>query len=427
MNTSKISSILTLVGLLCFVAISSMAQPIGFFDGAQDIGTPDKLGADGSSSYDGTTSHYIVNGSGDDVWNAADAFQYVWKPWSGDFVLTANVSVTGGLDTQVWIKSMLMARQDLTPGAAHICTRIRRDGEYSMQWRAIGDDTNSKGSTPAASRKIIPQGAKQKLERQGNLFTTSYLDEAGQWVVIESHEVVMTDPIYVGLGVTAHDIGQIATGTFSNVVLAKPIAGPMSYSTDIGEPDRLGAAGSAMFADGVYTIEGSGDDVWNEKDAFHYVFTEWTGDFDVIAKVGVSGGLETQAWIKTMIMVRQDTSPGAAHICTRIRRDGQFSMQWRAASYDTNSKSSTAGDKRPVIPNPSLQRFVKQGNLFTTMYQNTAGEWITVDAYEVVFAEPFLLGFGVTAHDIGQIATGTVSDIVIEAGASSAGNWQLFQ
>ena len=58
----------------------------------------------------------------------------------------------------------------------------------------------------------------------GDQFTIYYLkEEAGrsEWVQIGAAKtVVMTDPILVGIGVCAHQLADLATGTFSNVTIS---------------------------------------------------------------------------------------------------------------------------------------------------------------------------------------------------------------
>ncbi|MBI1388935.1 MAG: hypothetical protein GC154_10855 [bacterium] len=413
--------------LVCALAVPAGWSQVGIFSGNMDIDNG-RLGAAGSTTWDPGTDTYTVSGSGDDVWNEADAFQYAYVEWSGDFVLSADVDIEGGLPTQDWIKSMMMARQDLTPGSVNVTTRVRRDGQFSMQWRTVADDTNSKGSTDSAKRPTGLNPSRQRLTRIGDTFITEYLNADREWVEVDRHDVPMTDPIYVGLGVTAHDTGEIATGHFTGVSLGKPIDGPMEAHRDIGVADRLGAEGDATYADGVYTVMGSGDDVWNEIDNFHYAFVSVRGNFTLIADVAIEGGLATQDWIKSMLMARQNLSPGSVNVTTRVRRDGQFSMQWRTEQENTDSKGSTDGAKRPTGLNPSKEKLERQGNTYITSYMDANGEWVEVDRHDVVMVDPIFVGLGVTAHDIGQIATGTFSNIELTStGVSGSANWELFR
>lgn len=53
----------------------------------------------------------------------------------------------------------------------------------------------------------------------------------------------------------------------------KPAIGIFEANTDIGE---VGIAGSVVYdaENESYTISGSGENMWFEKDAFHYVYIE---------------------------------------------------------------------------------------------------------------------------------------------------------
>ncbi|MBZ0256478.1 hypothetical protein K8I31_10470 [bacterium] len=407
------------------IATSTSWSQIGIFDGNMDIDNG-RLGAAGMSEYNPAIDRYTVTGSGDDVWNEADAFQFVYTEWSGDFILEADISIDGN-PGQDWIKSTLMARQDLTPGSANVATRIRRDGQYSIQWRDEADNTDSKGGTDGALRAMIPNPSRQRLTRLGDTFICEYLGADGAWVEVDRHDLALTDPIYVGLGVTAHDEGKLATGTFTGVDLGTPVDGTTFASRDIALPDRLGAEGSTVFADGTFTIKGSGWDVWDADDAFQFAYTRVRGDFTIMADVSIADGNPGQDWIKSMLMARQNLTPGSRNVTTRIRRDGQFSMQWRTVQGDTNSKGSTDGAARPVISNPSKNRLDRVGNTFITSYMDGDGNWVEVDRHDVVLFDPILVGLGVCAHDIGEIATGTFSNVDLTAtGKSSAANWELF-
>lgn len=176
---------------------------------------------------------------------------------------------------------------------------------------------------------------------------------------------------------------------------------------------RLGAAGSASYDSltGTYTIEGSGHDIWDDADNFHFVYRKWSGDFDVQARVSISQG--TSDWTKSMIMARATLEGSSINIGTRVRgADGQFSMQRR---FSPTEWDSTPGDLRVVGLNGALQRFVKRGNTFTTSYKDeSTGEWIEVHSQELSLPDTFLLGFAVTAHTEGEIATGTFSEVSIK-------------
>src|ERR1700690_1841204 len=85
------------------------AAPLGIFEDHGDVGTV--LNA-GSAKYDAATGSYAISGSGENMWFAAEAFQFAWKKVSGDVTLTADVSFLGA-GKEAHRKAVLMIRQSL--------------------------------------------------------------------------------------------------------------------------------------------------------------------------------------------------------------------------------------------------------------------------------------------------------------------------
>jgi hypothetical protein len=56
-----------------------------------------------------------------------------------------------------------------------------------------------------------------RIERKGNLFTTSTGSADGKLTAFASQTVVMDGPVYVGIGFCAHNADGLASATFSNV------------------------------------------------------------------------------------------------------------------------------------------------------------------------------------------------------------------
>jgi len=60
--------------------------------------------------YDAAKRSYTIVGSGENMWLANDAFQFVWKKMSGDVTLTADIAFLGkGVNEHR--KAVLMIRQ----------------------------------------------------------------------------------------------------------------------------------------------------------------------------------------------------------------------------------------------------------------------------------------------------------------------------
>ena len=72
----------------------------------------------------------------------------------------------------------------------------------------------------------------------------------------------MAAAISVGLAVTSHDPSVLNVSTFDNVSVTTALP-PGWTSQDVGE---TGLAGTATFANGVFTVSGAGSDIWGTAD-----------------------------------------------------------------------------------------------------------------------------------------------------------------
>src|SRR2546423_645393 len=59
------------------------------------------------------------------------------------------------------------------------------------------------------------------------------------------------------------------------------------------------------------SVTGTGADIWDTRDEFHYVYQNWSGDGVFIARVGSLSA--TESWAKAGVMVRESTAAGARH------------------------------------------------------------------------------------------------------------------
>ena len=114
--------------LLPVIAAPAWAQvaaaSAGIFEGHSDVGAV--LHA-GSVDYDASKQTYTISGSGENMWFAADAFQFAWKKTSGDVTLTADISflTTSGNEHK---KAALMLRQSLDADSVYADVALHASG-----------------------------------------------------------------------------------------------------------------------------------------------------------------------------------------------------------------------------------------------------------------------------------------------------------
>lgn len=191
---------------LAILAQQHMSEAIGIFTSSTEIGKTRQ----GSTVYVPDRGEYHVTGGGADLWDAADDFHFSWIRLSGDVSLTADVRFPAS-SPEPLRKALLMIRQSLEPGSVYADAAIHGDGHINLQFRAVdGGKTDDTLSTQHGSTRL-------RIERKGNLFTASSGEPGHALVPAPPMTIVMKDPVYVGIGVCAHNANAVEEAIFSNV------------------------------------------------------------------------------------------------------------------------------------------------------------------------------------------------------------------
>jgi hypothetical protein len=150
-----------------------------------------------------------------------------------------------------------------------------------------------------------------KLVVNGNTVTCFYATGTAApktWKQIGVPETIgfVNDPILVGIYITSHNVAALSTGTIDNFSIT-PTPTYRLADCDIGAPPLMG---SANLISGVWTLTGSGWDVWGTSDQFN--FQPWLawGDFTVICRI-TSVSPTGHPWEKIGIMVRDGYNSGS--------------------------------------------------------------------------------------------------------------------
>jgi TolB protein len=204
---------------------ASPAPDLGLFEAQGDIGA---VSAPGSVEYDPTSRSYLISGSGENMWSTQDALHYVWREVRGEVSLAADVEWvgTGGNPHR---KAGVVIRQSLAPDAPYADVVVHGDGLTSLQYRETsGGPTQEIQANVKAPRRI-------RIERTGDTILMwlaageQPLAFSGAAIKLELHQ-----PIFVGLGVCAHDNTRMEQARLSNVVMTlgtEPAGAPVLEST----------------------------------------------------------------------------------------------------------------------------------------------------------------------------------------------------
>lgn len=183
---------------------------------------------------------------------------------------------------------------------------------------------------------------------------------------------------------------------------------------DIGTVLHMGTV-SYDSSDRIYTVTGSGENMWGTQDAFHFVWKKISGDVTLTADVEILGeGGDPHR--KAALMIRQSLDPDAAYADAALHGDGLTSLQFRDA------KGNATHEVQSNSSRPKRLRLTKRGTEFY-MSVAAAGEEFKVAGGSAHFAlkEPFYVGIGVCAHKKDRAEKAIFSNVELVAIAPADG------
>jgi hypothetical protein len=175
-------------------------------------------------------------------------------------------------------------------------------------------------------------------------------------------------------------------------------------SQDIGP---TGVAGSASFANAVFTVTGRGADVWGTSDAFHFVFQTLSGDATIVTRVADVENVN--AWTKAGLMIRSDAAAGAANAALFVTPSKGITFQRRAAAGSTTTSTIAAGTA------PRWLKLARAGAVVTASASADGATWTTIGQGTVALGSSMMIGLAVTSHDTSKSATATLDHVSISA------------
>ena len=132
---------------------------------------------------------------------------------------------------------------------------------------------------------------------------------------------------------------------------------PQTWQTqDIG---NAGNTGYVATNGTTFTVSGSGMDIWNNGDAFRFLYQTRTGDGQLTARV--TSITPTDPWAKAGVMIRESLDSGSRHAMMALTPSHGVSFQQRV----TPLGASTLTTLGPSVAPPYWVRVVRSGTTFT--------------------------------------------------------------
>ncbi|HEY1109798.1 MAG TPA: hypothetical protein VGE76_14215, partial [Opitutaceae bacterium] len=200
-----------------------------------------------------------------------------------------------------------------------------------------------------------------------------------------------------------------AASAFSNVAT---ITTPSSstpptvwQSVDIG---AVGVAGSDNAGGTAISVSGSGSDVWDNADAFRFLYQTRQGDCVIEARV--ASLTNTHGWAKAGVMIRESLAPGARNVFALLTPSNGAHVQVRSATG--GATTDTAGPWGIAVP--YWVRLARSGNVITASISADGITWSTVSSTTLTLGSQIYVGFAVTSHDNSALSTAVFSDPFIQ-------------
>lgn len=201
----------------------------------------------------------------------------------------------------------------------------------------------------------------------------------------------------------AEDVTYTAVFTTTPAPLPAPWA-----SADIG---AVATAGSASFTDNIFTVRGSGQDIWQTADEFHYVYQALEGNGEIVAKVSSIGN--TDAWAKAGLMIRESTAAGTRHASMFITPSQGLAFQRRTSAGGASEHTGKSGSA------PVWLKLVREGDTFKGSMSSDGSAWQPVGTATISLPTSALVGLAVTSHNDGVLATSVFEQVAVSRGAGA--------
>ncbi len=199
------------------------------------------------------------------------------------------------------------------------------------------------------------------------------------------------------------DDGAATTSAAVNITVNEVVE-PGWQNQDIG---AVAKAGSMTESNGVYTVEGSGKDIWHSADEFHYVYRTLDGDGRIVAKI--DSMTNPNEWAKAGLMIRETLDPNSKQANVVLHAARGTSLDYRQSTGGGTSKKYPDDG----ITAPYWTKLVRAGNTFTGYKSADGTNWVKVGAVDITMNAQVYVGMAVTAHKDGAVCRAQYSNVTV--------------
>jgi hypothetical protein len=197
---------------------------------------------------------------------------------------------------------------------------------------------------------------------------------------------------------------SLITGVISQAADDAALSSPWKHQ-DVGAAE---VKGSARFANGVFTLQGTRD-TWGTNDGFQFVWQQWNGDGEIVARV--TAVENTQGHAKAGIMFRESLDAGARHATAAVTPGDGSQFLKRSDTGDKTTSSKTGLDKGVF---PFWLKLVRAGNQFSSFESKDGKTWRPIGNDTVAMAPRAYVGLVTSSHQPAILCTATLDSVTLK-------------
>jgi hypothetical protein len=170
-----------------------------------------------------------------------------------------------------------------------------------------------------------------------------------------------------------------------------------------------GSVGSLRYeqATGTYAVSGSGADIFQASDQFHFAWKRLVGDGSITARI--DSVEHVHDWTKAGVMFRNTLGANSEYVVVHITPLLRVSFEYRSAPGDN---AGTLHTDPNAVSLPHWIRLIRQGNRFSAEHSGDGRTWLPLEgtdsfvlgsktwpvAADVRMSETVYVGMAVTSH-----------------------------
>ncbi len=167
--------------------------------------------------------------------------------------------------------------------------------------------------------------------------------------------------------------------------------GVFDHATDIGEPGKAGSTTYDSISQ-AYQLTGGGENIWFNKDQFHFAWKKISGDFILRAHVKFEGEGHNEHR-KIGLMLRDDLSTGSRHVSAVVHGDGLTALQFRT------EQGKNTREIRSTDVAPDVIQIERQGDSITMSTAVYGQEFTRVKIDTINLNNHIYAGLFISSHD----------------------------